>query len=395
MSSYEVPEPILNSAYEEPRWHWFIEEGKPCEKREGRRPSVYYYRPPRGATGAEAGSEVGTAIEMKLVNLIRERVKAWREAGYPGVTRTSEELLNWWRRDGRQFPLFFAQREAAETVVFLTEARADFRQGLEIPRDDPSDEKKAQGYAGFTRYACKMATGSGKTTVMGMLAAWSILNKVHARSDGRFSDVVLVVCPNVTIRDRLAELKPESGEASIYRKSDLVPQHLMADLTRGRVLVTNWHVFEPAQSQVGGVSARVAKTGRRQVKRESIRIADKTTTARGTRYLALEDFERQRAAGLLHVLSEVRDKQGHLVKVEVERERYVESDTAMVSRVLGRDVGGKQNILVFNDEAHHAYRIEREQEVEEAEEVAEDEEEREEIEEDVREATVWVEGLDR
>jgi type III restriction enzyme len=145
VSSYEVLEPILNSAYEEPRWHWFIEEGKPCEKREGRRASVYYYRPPRGATGAEAGSEVGTAIEMKLVNLIRERVKAWREAGYPGVTRTSEELLNWWRRDGRQFPLFFAQREAAETIIFLNESRADFRQGLEIPRDDPSEEKKAQG----------------------------------------------------------------------------------------------------------------------------------------------------------------------------------------------------------------------------------------------------------
>ena len=45
-----------------------------------------------------------------------------------------------------------------------------------------------------------MATGSGKTTVMGMLAAWSILNKLNDRSDARFSDAVLVVCPNVTIR---------------------------------------------------------------------------------------------------------------------------------------------------------------------------------------------------
>ena len=61
---------------------------------------------------------------------------------------------------------------------------------------------------GFERYACKMATGSGKTTVMGMLAAWSILNKLNNRSDARFSDVVLVVCPNVTIRQRLAELDP-------------------------------------------------------------------------------------------------------------------------------------------------------------------------------------------
>ena len=29
----------------------------------------------------------------------------------------------------------------------------------------------------------------------------------------------------------------------------------------------------------------------------------------------------------------------------------------MVNRVIGKEVGGKQNILVFNDEAHHAYRI--------------------------------------
>lgn len=31
-----------------------------------------------------------------------------------------------------------------------------------------------------TRYACKIATGTGKTTVMGMLAAWAILNRVAA-----------------------------------------------------------------------------------------------------------------------------------------------------------------------------------------------------------------------
>lgn len=38
-------------------------------------------------------------------------------------------------------------------------------------------DQPARDYAAFTRYACKMATGAGKTTVMGMLAAWSILNK--------------------------------------------------------------------------------------------------------------------------------------------------------------------------------------------------------------------------
>ena len=96
---------------------------------------------------------------------------------------------------------------------------------------------------------------------MGMLAAWSILNKVNDRADARFSDVVLVVVPNVTIRDRCHELDPELGEASLYRTRDLVPGHLMERLRQGKVIVTNWHVFEP-HSVTNGDAAKVVKRGR-------------------------------------------------------------------------------------------------------------------------------------
>jgi type III restriction enzyme len=44
-----------------------------------------------------------------------------------------------------------------------------------------------------------------------MLAAWSILNKQADRGDARFSDTVLIVCPNVTIRRRLGELDPRTA----------------------------------------------------------------------------------------------------------------------------------------------------------------------------------------
>ncbi len=392
MSSYEVPEPILNSPYEEPQEHWHIVEGETPERRPGRRPAMYFYRDPKAVPGKHAGGDVGTAIELKLVNRIRAQVGAWRSQHYPGVTRTTLELLEWWRRDGREKRLFYAQLEAAETIIFLVEARADFRQGIEIPREELSDDKKEQGYTGFTRYACKMATGSGKTTVMGMLAAWSILNKVNDRSDGRFSDVVLILCPNVTIRGRLGELRPEEGEASLYRTRDIVPSHLMPLLAQGRVLVTNWHVFEPQTVQTGGVTAKVAKAGVAVRSRETITIGAKTTTARGTRYLTQDDFERQVAAGLLTVLEEYRDKKGHLQKVSVESVRYVESDTSLLNRVLGREVGGKQNILVMNDEAHHAYRIKREERDEGEEDLFGEEEQADVF---FKEATVWVDGLDR
>jgi type III restriction enzyme len=78
-------------------------------------------------------------------------VKAWRAEGYPGVTRTTLELLEWWRREGRRQSLFFAQVEAAETIVFLTEARSDYLQGIEVPGEPGGSSR---------RYATKVATSA-------------------------------------------------------------------------------------------------------------------------------------------------------------------------------------------------------------------------------------------
>jgi type III restriction enzyme len=395
----EVHEPIQNTPFEKPTRYWYIQEGETPVLKEGRRrPSVVFA--PRDQKEPwktddkllKPSSEYPSGYELSLVNLIRERLEAWQMQGYPGVSRTTLELIQWWTRDGREKRLFFAQLEAAFAIIFLTEARADFLQGISVPRDEPSDDRKAEGYGGFQRYSCKMATGSGKTTVMGMLCAWSILNKVNNRSDGRFSDVALVVCPNVTIRQRLAELNPESGEASVYRIRDLVPQHLMPPLTQGKVLVTNWHVFEPQSMQAGGVGGKVIKTGVPLRVRETINIAAKTTTARNKRYLSLKDYLKQVAAGMLNVVGEENDPEGNLKKVTVESTRYVESDASLLNRVFGREVGGKQNILVLNDEAHHAYRIRRDEpDSEEEDEFGESEE----AEEFFKEATVWVDGLDK
>ncbi len=382
--NFEVPSPILGSPFDEPREHWWILEGRQAERRPGRRPAMYFYRDP-GRDQNERGS---IGIEIRLANQIRERVKAWRDAGWPGATRTTRDLLAYWRREGREHRLFFAQLEAAETVVFLAEGRADLRQGIEIPRDEPSAEEKAKGYTGFPRCACKMATGSGKTTVMGMLAAWSILNKVAHRQDARFSDIVLVVCPNVTIRNRLRELDPALGEASLYRTRDLVPPHLMAQLAQGRVLVTNWHAFEPRTPQSAGDGGKVVKAGVPVQTTETIRIGEKNDTKRGTRWLTRETLFQQIANGMLEVVEGDPETD---VALKVRSVRYQESDTALVNRVL-RDAGGKRNILVFNDEAHHAYRVKVER-PEDWEEM--DPDEREEWLSDKTEATVWIDGLDR
>lgn len=164
----------------------------------------------------------------------------------------------------------------------------------------------------------------------------------------------------------------------------------MPELSKGKVIVTNWHVFEPQAVQTGGTSARVSRAGVAVRSRETITIGQKTGTSHGTRYLTKKELEKQIAAGLIEVKEEITDAEGNLKKVSVDSTRYVESDAAVVNRVLGRQVGGKKNILVFNDEAHHAYRI-RKDEPDENEDLFDDEEE----EDLVKEATVWVEGLDR
>lgn len=395
MSVTEVQDPIINSPYEEPTAHWKIHELEPAEKISGRREPTYIYLRPGTQISDEDEREVGYEIRLELISRVRERLAEWRPLalrGEGGVSRITMDLLNHWRRDGRKQPLFFAQLEAAETIIFLTEARADFLQGITdlIPKDEPGEEKRENGFTAFQRLCCRMATGSGKTTVMAMLAAWSILNKVNSRQDQRFSDAILVVCPNVTIRERLAELDPKKGEASIYRTRDLVPPALMPQLAQGRVLTVNWHVFEPRGTQLG---SKVVKAGKPVAIRETVLIGDKTTTARGRRYMTEDDLRHKSALGLLEIRSEKKDKQGNLQKAEIEATKYIESDTAVVQRVLGAELGTRSNILVFNDEAHHAYRLRREEDAEEEEDnlIGDDEVAKRYY----KEATVWVDGLDR
>ena len=395
--SFEVGEPIQNSPFEEPKRYWYIREGEHPQLIEGSRRAAVVF-PPRDQRRAwdederilRPSKEYANGFEMVMVNLIRERVAEWKKQGYPGLTRTTLELIEWWTREGRKQNLFYAQLEAALTVIFLKEGRQDFLQGITIPRDEPSEEiKQSDGYTGFERYACKMATGTGKTTVMGMLAAWSILNKVNSRGDSRFSDTVLVICPNVTIKNRLEELKPERGEASIYRTRDLVPERLMPTLAQGRVIPYNWHIFEPRGIETGGTAAKVNKAGVRKEITTTVLIGRKNTTTYRSRYMTAASLEAGTAAGEIQVVkgSEVYEG-GHLKSVQIREAKYIESETALVNRVLGKEVGGKRNILVFNDEAHHAYRIRQEEPDEEDDDDGE-------VEDLAKEATEWITGLDK
>ena len=232
MSDYEVPEPILNSPYDEPAEHWNIEEGASPERRPGRRPAGYFYRNPKAPPGDDEHTARGAWQELKLVNLVRASVKQWRSQGYPGVTRTTLDLLNYWRREGPNHRLFFAQLEAAEAIIFLNEARADFRQGVEVPLDEPSDGGKEKGFESVQPLCLQDGDRRWQDHRHGHARGME-----HPEQGQRPQRRSLLRCR----ADRLPQrhdpkppgrTRPEDGEASLYRTRDLVPEHLMADLTR-------------------------------------------------------------------------------------------------------------------------------------------------------------------
>lgn len=119
-----------------------------------------------------------------FINDVRSRVDLWRKRGYEHVTPTTRRLLEYWSDENRENRVLFAQREAAETAIYLTEAAAKDNQGWMLTRLDETNETFN---VGLPRVALKMATGSGLRVVMAMLLAWQVLNKAASPNDKRFS----------------------------------------------------------------------------------------------------------------------------------------------------------------------------------------------------------------
>lgn len=172
----------------------------------------------------------------------------------------------------------------------------------------------------FERLCAKMATGSGKTIVMAMVIVWHILNKVTYPQDTRFAKNILVIAPGLTVKSRLAVLEPSNPE-NYYEAFRIVPPSLFEKVRQGKVIIRNWHTLN---------------------------------------WETDEKIARKRSV----------DKRG------------AKSDEAYVREVLG-DMASARNILVINDEAHHAWRVPAEAKVKG---VTKDE---------IEEATKWIGGLDR
>jgi type III restriction enzyme len=254
-----------------------------------RRPASYWFKSERTGTAQQQLSFLAEEErdDLPLVNALRDDVRRWRESGWENASETTKKLLRHWWREDRVRRLFFCQVEAAETIIYLREILAlgkkprwspkltleDFNalnQG-QNPRPIEWVAKVAQhpklsdipnepGLSAIPRYACKMATGSGKTVLMAMLISWAFCNRGTKPGDPRYPRRALVVCPNLTIKERLNVLRPGDPN-SYYEMFDIVPSSMRPELAKGKVLVTNWHWFNPESEviKVGGVN--VGKLG--------------------------------------------------------------------------------------------------------------------------------------
>ncbi len=302
MSQVIIENPVINSPYEEPRRHFrFGDEGITNEIVNGRRVSSYFIpiaRPKKKGKQLSFDTEWNKerSKKNKFINQVRGRVAIWRQGGYAGVTSTTRRLIEYWQRDEREIPLFFCQREALETVIYITEVAHKY--GDNWIQNQLREENEGANPALF-RLAFKMATGSGKTVVMAMLIAWHVLNKLANPQDARFAKAFLIVTPGITIRDRLRVLLPNDPQ-NYYRHFDIVPAEQLGYLEQAKIIITNRHAFKLRErGKVSKLNKQILTQG------------------------------------------------GH--------NPFTETPAQMVRRVL-RELGSQKNIIVINDEAHHCYR---------------------------------------
>jgi type III restriction enzyme len=345
--------PILNSPYAYPDRHWELDDdGQPTNQiLPKRRDSKLLTPVPKPQKRRRSANQPGFVFDSghglsteeqeynptPIINEIRRNVEDWRNLPNPDqwqVTPETARLLQHWRHHQFQdIRPFFCQVEAVETVIWLTEvapkrgqAVAKFWAHIRAANKQSNPE--------LIRIALKMATGSGKTSVMSMLIAWQTVNAVRHSASRQFSRAFLVITPGITIKDRLSILLPNDLN-SYFRTRELVPTDMLGDIERAKIVITNYHVFRRRER------IEVSKTGR----------------------------------ALL---------EGHGSKLDT-----IETEGEMLRRAIG-DLMGLKNIVVLNDEAHHCYRAKPQGEI------AEDlkGEEKEEAKKNNEAARLWISGIE-
>lgn len=345
--------PILNSPYECPSQHWELDDqGQPTQRIiESRRSAEFITPIPKPRKRKDSTCQPGLVFDegkglsteaqqydpTPIINALRRQVDLWRMRPNPNdwqVTPETARLLQHWRhyRFNNIRP-FFCQVEAVETAIWLTEVAPKAGKSGKYILDHLANANN-DANPGLMRLALKLATGAGKTTVMAMLIAWQTINAVRRPTSKKFTRGFLVVTPGLTIRDRLRVLQPNDPD-SYYQSRELVPNDMLGDLERAKIVITNFHAFK---------------------------LRERIELSKGGR---------------------------SLLQGRGEALNTLETEGQMLQRVMP-DLMGMKNILVLNDEAHHCYR-EKPDHGDEGDLAGDD---REEAEKNNEAARLWISGLE-
>lgn len=347
--------PILNSPYDPPRRHWELDEnGQPTQKVIEQRRSAKFITPIPKPKKIKSGKtqegflfDEGVNLSTKdqqydptpIINEVRNNVSVWRELENPSqwqVTPETARLLQHWRSfDFNGVRPFFCQLEAVETAIWLTEVAPNIKSAK--PLLNHLANANIDANPGLSRLALKLATGAGKTTVMAMIIAWQTINAVRRPNSKNFTRGFLVVAPGLTIKDRLRVLQPNDPD-SYYKERELVPNDMLEDINKAKIVVTNYHAFKPRERIELSKGGRQLLTGRTG-----------------------------------------------------EEIQTLETEGQMIQRVMP-DLMGLKNIMVLNDEAHHCYR-EKPVDEENADLTLKGDEKRE-AEKNKEAARLWISGLE-
>ena len=353
MTNLFFEKPIINSPYQIPSKHWELDKsGQPTQNLiDGRRPAKFITPIPKAKKQTTNKSQENLLFEDSLglstqkqqydptpiINEVRNFVNQWRELPNPNqwqVTPETAKLLQHWRHHNfSHIRPFFCQVEAVETLIWLTEVASEQTKVKFIREHLKSANNEAN--PDLARIALKLATGSGKTTVMAMIIAWQTINAVRYPNSNKFTRGFLVCCPGLTVKDRLRVLKPNDPD-SYYKNLELVPNDLTNELNKAKIVITNYHVFKLREN------FEVSKGGKQLLEG---RTGEKIDT--------------------------------------------LETEGQMIQRVMP-ELMGLKNVLAINDEAHHCYREKpKSDEIDELKK-----EEKKEAEKNNEAARLWISGLE-
>ena len=283
-----------------------------------------------------------------VIQKLRERVDAWRgfslqsaKLPYPKeppkykpvlpfekeISETTDLLLRHWFRpfphelkgkDGKsyRFKYWPHQRRALETFIYLYEVcevrrREDISKVIDFEIVPQRDD--------WTKLGAQLATGSGKTKIMGLVIAWSYLNAViEGEKHLNIGKHSILIAPNLFVLDRLLEdFSPSDERPDIFHGDPVIPKELER--------YWNLKVYSPetVPSELAPVEGALVVTNIHKLYRESGEEGDE------------EDALLSKELGLF--------ESAMPKKLENQKRSLIDS------------FKNSSNILLINDEAHHVH----------------------------------------